>query len=66
MPDQIMQDSGNTYLFKPGKYGSLTQVNKPKSKQMDLSYRKVAKVVPILKSMRKRVAERPDTASSRG
>lgn len=66
MPDRIMQDSGNTYLFKPGKFGSLTQINKPQRKEMDLKYRKVAKVVPLLKSMRKRVAEKTDTASSRG
>lgn len=64
MSDQIIQRDGSVFLFKPGQNGSTTELRKRPQKTMDLSYRKVAKVVPILKSMRKRADA--DTGSSRG
>lgn len=66
MADKILKQDGSEYLFHPGKDGSLTDLRKRPMKPLYSPLPRVAKVVPILKSMRSKKRAAVDTGSSRG
>ena len=52
MGTKIIKQDGKVYKFNPGDEGNLTVIGKTRDKEVDIRSR--AKVIPILREMRKK------------